>query len=159
MTDRIAGSAGTTPPPAAPWWVTMFTPLAKVLLRAGAPLGFNGLITIRGRKTGIARTNPIAIIDVDGRRWVWAPWGGSQWVRNLRAAGRATITVRRRDEEVAATELDEGQRVAFFRETLGPLARRFPLGTWFIRTVDQTDLDDPIGAARDRAVFELHRIG
>jgi deazaflavin-dependent oxidoreductase (nitroreductase family) len=135
----------------------MFTPLARLLLKAGVPLGFNGLITIRGRKTGVLRTNPIAIIRVDGRRWVWAPWAGSQWVGNLRAAGRATITERRQKIEVVATELDPDQRVAFFRDTLGPLARGIPLGTWFIRTFDQTDLDDPVGAAGGRAVFELVR--
>ena len=70
----------------------------------------NGLITIRGRKSGQPRTTPVAIIDVDGRRWIWAPWGEVNWVRNLRAAGRATITVRRRDEEVRATELDQEGR-------------------------------------------------
>ena len=147
MTDRTAGTAGTARPPAAPWWVTIFTPLAKRLLKAGAPLGFNGLITIRGRKTGLPHTIPIAIIEVDGRRWVWAPWGGSQWVHNLRAAGRATITVRRREQEVLAVELDGAERIAFFRDTLGPVARAMPLGMWFIRTVDRTDLDDPVGAA------------
>lgn len=140
----------------APRWVTMFTPVAKRLLRAGVPLGVNGLITIRGRKTGVERTTPLAIINMDGRRWVWAPWAGSQWVRNLRAAGDATITYRRRSEAVRATELDAKERVAFFRDVLGPLARGIPFGTWFIRTVDGVDLNDPVDAARDRAVFELH---
>lgn len=155
MTTPAADTARQTRPPAAPWYVTVFTPIAKALLKAGAPLGPNGLITIRGRKTGLPRTNPVAIIAVDGRRWVWAPWGGSQWVGNLRAAGRATITVRRREESVVATELDAEQRVAFFRDTLGPLARSIPFGMWFIRTVDRTDPDDPIRAAEGRAVFEL----
>jgi deazaflavin-dependent oxidoreductase (nitroreductase family) len=90
----------------APRWVTVFGPIAKFLLSARVPLGFNGLITIRGRTSGEPRTTPIAIIDVSGRRWVWSPWGEVNWVRNLRAAGRATITVRGREEEVRATELD-----------------------------------------------------
>jgi hypothetical protein len=87
---------------------------------------------------------------------VWSPWGEVQWVRNLRAAGRATITVRRRQEEVAATELDAAQRVAFFRDVLGPLARSIPLGPTFIRVVDGVDLDDPVEAAKGCPVFELH---
>jgi len=121
-------------------------------------MGFNGLLTIRGRKSGQPRTTPVAIIAVAGRRWVWAPWGDVQWVRNLRAAGRATITVRRRKEAVTATELDPTQRVAFFRDVLGPLARGIPCGVWFIRTVDQVDLDDPVAAAEGRPVFELHSL-
>src|ERR1043166_8829542 len=89
----------------APRSVSLFNPILKFLLAAGVPLGPNGLITIRGRKSGLPRTTPVAIIAVSGRRWVWAPFGEVQWVRNLRAAGRATIAVRRRQEAVRATEL------------------------------------------------------
>jgi deazaflavin-dependent oxidoreductase (nitroreductase family) len=141
--------------PGAPWWVTMFTPLAKLLLAARVPMGFNGLITIRGRKTGQPRTTPVAIIEVDGRRWIWAPWGEVHWVRNLRASGRATVTIRGRKHEVRATELDRSQRLGFFRDVLGPLARSIPFGAWFIRVVDRVDLDRPDEAADGRPVFEL----
>lgn len=142
----------------APAWVRAFTPIAKRLLSSGVPMGFNGLVTIRGRKSGLPRTTPVAIIEVSGRRWIWAPWGEVHWVRNLRAAGRATITVRGRREDVDARELDSAQRVGFFRDTLGPLARGIPLGVWFIRTVDGVDLDDPEDAADGRPVFELHPV-
>jgi deazaflavin-dependent oxidoreductase (nitroreductase family) len=149
MTERTANAAG------APPWVTIFTPIAKLLLAARVPLGFNGLITIRGRKSGLPRTTPVAIIEVSGRRWVWAPWGDVHWVRNLRAAGGATITVRGRKQEVRATELDRTERLAFFRDVLSPVARGIPFGARFIRVVDGVDLDDPVEAAEGRPVFEL----
>jgi deazaflavin-dependent oxidoreductase (nitroreductase family) len=153
----IAGGVPGVVPTMPPRWVlSSFNPIARVLLAAGVPLGFNGLLTIRGRTTGRPRTTPVAIIAVSGRRWVWSPWGDVQWVRNLRAAGRATITVRRRQAEVRATELDETQRVAFFRDSLGPLARGIPFGVRFIRIVDGVDLTDPVEAAEGRRVFELH---
>jgi hypothetical protein len=79
-------------------------------------------------------------------------------VRNLRAAGRATITVRRRTEEVRAIELEPEERIAFFRDTLGPVARRIPFGATFIRLADGVDLRDPVRAADGRAVFELYRL-
>jgi deazaflavin-dependent oxidoreductase (nitroreductase family) len=135
--------------------VRLFSPILKALVAAGVPLGYNGLITVRGRTSGVPRTAAVAILPTSGRRWVWAPWGDVHWVLNLRAAGRATITVRRRTEEVAATELDDAQRVEFFRDILGPFARRIPFGVWFIRIVDGVDLDDPEEAARGRRVFEL----
>jgi deazaflavin-dependent oxidoreductase (nitroreductase family) len=150
--DRIRSAAR------APKSVSIFSPILKFLLAAGVPVGPNGLITIRGRKSGMPRTTPVAIIEVSGRRWVWAPWGEVNWVRNLRAAGHATITVRRRSEEIGATELDEPQRVAFFRDYLGPLARRTPFGVQFIRIADGVDLNDPIGVAKDRRVFEVHSV-
>ena len=139
----------------APSYVTFVSPILKALLSAGVPLGLNGLITILGRKSGLPRTTPVAIIEVDGRRYIWAPWGGSQWVQNLRAAGEATITVRRRAEEVSATEMDPTERVAFFRDVMGPLARSIPFGVWFIRLIDQVDVRDPVRAAEGRVVFEL----
>jgi deazaflavin-dependent oxidoreductase (nitroreductase family) len=155
--SRVGSAAGV--PGAPPRWVfKLFNPIARFLLVAGVPLGPNGLITIRGRKSGLPRTTPVAIISVSGRRWVWAPWGEVHWVRNLRAAGRATITVRRRSEDVRATELDATQRVAFFRDVLGPLARGIPFGVQFIRVVDGVDLDDPVEAAEGRRVFELHAV-
>ena len=63
MSDQSASqSAG------APWWVRMFSPIARVLLALRVPLGFNGLISIRGRKSGLPRTTPVVIIEVSGRR-------------------------------------------------------------------------------------------
>lgn len=139
-----------------PRGINLLNAVAKPLLAAGMPMGFNGLLTVPGRKSGVPRTTALAIIQVGDRRWVWSPWGEVHWVRNLRAARRATIEVRRRVEEVTATELGPAERVAFFRDTLGPLARSIRGGVWFIRTFDGVDLRDPAKAAEGRAVFELH---
>ena len=152
MTSRSSGASS------APRWVRMFTPITRPLLAAGLPLGFNGLLTVRGRKSGQPRTTPLAIITVSGRRHVWSPWGEVHWVRNLRAAGHATITVRGREEEVRVTELDPAERVAFFRDVVGPVARKIPFGMSFIRIVDGVDLNDPLAAADGRPVFELHPV-
>ena len=150
MSERAAGAAG------APAWITGFNPIARFLLAARVPLGPNGLITIRGRTSGLPRTTPLAIVAVLGRRWVWSPWGDVHWVRNLRAAGCATITVRGRTEDVTATELDATQRDAFFLDVLVPVARGLPFGFRFVRFVDGVDLNDPVSAAEGRPVFELH---
>jgi deazaflavin-dependent oxidoreductase (nitroreductase family) len=136
--------------------VPALNPILKRLLAAGAPLGFNGLVTIRGRTSGLPRTTALAIVEADGRRWLWSPWGDVQWVRNLRAAGEATIEIRRRSEAVTATELTPEERRAFFRDILTPAARNMRGGMWFIRTVDGVDLTRPDEAAVDRPVFELH---
>ena len=104
MTARPASTATT------PWFVPVLNAPATVMLKLGVPMGFNGLITIPGRTSGLPRTTPVAIIEIDGRRWIWCPWGEAHWVRNLRAAGEATITVRKREEAVRATELDDAER-------------------------------------------------
>lgn len=140
------------------WVFRALNPFATFLLRLGVPMGFDGLLTVRGRKSGLQRTTPIAIIEYSGRRWVWAPWGDVQWVRNLRAAGRATIMVRRRTIEVSATELGASERETFFRDVLHPVVKQIPGGVWFIRTIDGVDLRRPEDAAVGRRVFELQEI-
>jgi deazaflavin-dependent oxidoreductase (nitroreductase family) len=143
---------------AVPRVVPLLNRVAKPLVAAGMPMGPNGLLTVRGRASGEPRSTPLAIIEVDGRRWVWSPWGDVHWVRNLRAAGQATLQVRRHRHEVRAIELDPTERVAFFRDTFAPVARAFPLGARFVRLLDGVDISDPVAAAKDRAVFELHPV-
>jgi deazaflavin-dependent oxidoreductase (nitroreductase family) len=139
-----------------PRGINVFNAIAKPLLAAGIPMGFNGLLTVRGRTSGVPRKTPLAVIEVDGRRWIWSPWGEVHWVRNVRAAGRATIDVRRKTEEVTTTELSPTERIGFFRDVLRPVAEGMRGGMWFIRTFDGVDLTDPEAAAKDRPVFELH---
>ncbi|HEY7349200.1 MAG TPA: nitroreductase family deazaflavin-dependent oxidoreductase [Ktedonobacterales bacterium] len=139
-----------------PWFVPIFNPIARLLLAAGIPMGPNVLVTVRGRKSGLPRTTPLTVIEFSDKRWLMAPYGEVNWVRNLRAAGRATITVRRRKEEVTAVELGPTETTAFFRDVLRPRVQRTRVGAWIVRHIDQVDLDHPEEAARGRPVFELH---
>jgi deazaflavin-dependent oxidoreductase (nitroreductase family) len=141
-----------------PRYVTLFSPILKSMLGRGLPIGPNALVTIRGRSSGQPRTTPLAIIEREGRRWVWSPWGETQWVRNLRAAGRASVVQRKQEETVHATELDRSERVRFFRDVLGPVARSMRGGMLFVRLVDQVDLARPEEAAAGRVVFELQSL-
>jgi deazaflavin-dependent oxidoreductase (nitroreductase family) len=143
---------------AVPRVVPLLNRVAKPLVAAGVPMGPNGMLTVRGRTSGEPRSTPLAIIEVDGRRWVWSPWGNVHWVQNLRAAGQATIRVRRLQLDVSAVELDAAERVAFFRDTFAPYARRIPFGGRFVRLLDGVDISDPVAAAEGRAVFELRRV-
>src|SRR5437879_12981619 len=99
-----------------PSWVPFFNLLAKPLLKLGVPIGPDVLITVRGRKSGLPRTTPVTICENSGRRGLISPFGEVNWVRNLRAAGCATITVGRRHEEVSAVELTSAEVVEFIRD-------------------------------------------
>jgi deazaflavin-dependent oxidoreductase (nitroreductase family) len=158
VNDGATSTHDIAPSSAAPWHVRLFSRILQAMIAAGIPLGFNRLVTIRGRKSGQPRTAPLAVIQRDGKRWVWAPWGEVQWVQNLRAAGVATIAERHRTDDVHAVELDPAERIGFFRDVLGPVARSLPLGYWFIRIVDGVDLNDPVAAAKGCPVFELRGV-
>jgi deazaflavin-dependent oxidoreductase (nitroreductase family) len=138
-----------------PWYVPIVTSIMRPLLGAGVPMGPNALVTIRGRKSGLPRTLPLTVIEYTGRRWILAPFGEVNWVRNLRSAGEATILQRGKQEEVTAVELGPEESVAFFRDVLAPLARSMPVAAWIVRNVDRLDIDHPEVAAQGRFVFEL----
>jgi deazaflavin-dependent oxidoreductase (nitroreductase family) len=143
-------------PAKAPSFVGLFNPVARRILRAGPLLGPNALITIRGRKSGVLRTTPIALVEIDGRRWVIGTFGDTNWVRNLRAAREATLKVGRKQEQVVADELDVESRAEFFRDVIGPYVRRIRIGTLLLSILGAKEiLDDPKAAAEHRPVFEL----
>jgi deazaflavin-dependent oxidoreductase (nitroreductase family) len=149
-----------TPSPrtAIPFWVPYFNRIARPLLAAGVPMGPDLLLTVRGRRTGLPRTTPVTLCENDGRRGLISPFGEVNWVRNLRAAGRATISVGHRREEVTAVELGPADAAAFIRDVIAPIARRSRFGGWFVRVVDRIDVDHPDEAARGRPVFELYPV-
>lgn len=139
-----------------PSFVEFLNPVARRVLKLGRLLGPNALITVRGRKSGVPRTTPIALLEIDDKRWVIGTFGETNWVRNLRAAHRATLTVGRRHEEVVAEELDAAARATFFRDVVAPYVRRIRVGGLLLSILGAKDVvEDPIRAAENRPVFEL----
>ena len=141
-----------------PRFVPLFNPVAARLLRLGPLMGPNALITVRGRKSGEPRTTPVALVELAGRRWVVGTFGDVNWVRNLRAAGHAEITVGRRHEDVRAAELRPDDAMRFFSDVLAPYATDGLLKRLVLRMLGAGDIiTDPAGAAERRPVFELTR--
>lgn len=119
-------------------------------------MGPDALLTVRGRKTGVPRSTPITICENGGRRGLISPFGETHWARNLRAAGRATLTLAGRSQEVTAVELSEQDAAIFIRDVLAPHARRSSVGLWFVKNIDKIDIDDPEEAAKGMPVFEIY---
>jgi len=140
-----------------PFFVPLFNPIARRMLRGGVPLGPNALLTVRGRSSGLDRTTPVAVVAIGGRRWLIATFGDVNWARNLRAAGVATLTVNRRPEAIVARELPKAEAAAFFRDIVTPYVTAMPLGRWMLGTMlgAREILTDPEGAAQSHPVFEL----
>src|SRR5437879_2280509 len=123
-----ASPPGDQAPSRPPFFVSLFNPIARRLLRGGLPMGPNALLTVRGRTSGLNRTTPVAVVTIEGRRWVIATFGDTNWARNLRAAGRATVTINHRAEAVGARELSTAEAETFYRDTLTPFVSSIPLG-------------------------------
>ena len=90
--------------------------LIMMLLRAGVKMGTTSLLTVRGRKSGQSQTVPVVLVEQDGECFLVAPYGVVQWVRNIRAAGTATLTRGRRSETISVTELPALEAVPILKE-------------------------------------------
>lgn len=92
--------------------------LISALLRAGVKMGTTSLLTVRGRKSGQPHTVPVILVERDGQRWLVAPYGVVQWVRNIRTAGTATLTRGRHSEAISVTELPAQEAAPVLKQYL-----------------------------------------
>ena len=144
----------------APALIRYSAPVTRRLLGAGLGMGPNELLTVRGRVSGLPRTAPVAVVELEGRRWVVGTFGEVNWVRNLRAARNAELRVGGRQELVTAVELSHAEATAFFRDVVAAYVDGLP-ALWrlvarvLVRIVAPEVFTDPARAARHRPVFEL----
>jgi deazaflavin-dependent oxidoreductase (nitroreductase family) len=98
-------------------------PLVRWVIVRGLPAGPNVLLTVRGRTSGQPRSTPVAMLELDGRRYLQASFGEVHWVRNLRAAGEARITQGGVTRAYRAVELGPEVAGPLLRDALAPCHR------------------------------------
>lgn len=93
--------------PRIPRYVPASNAAVKLLTRLGIKAGPVNVITVAGRKSGQPRSTPVTPWQVDGKRYVIAAIGTSDWARNARAAGEGTLTSGRTKTHVRLTEVTD----------------------------------------------------
>jgi hypothetical protein len=58
----------------------------------------------------------VSIVRLDGERWLVAPYGERNWVRNARAAGSVELRRGRAQERLAVREVGPAEAVPVLRE-------------------------------------------
>jgi deazaflavin-dependent oxidoreductase (nitroreductase family) len=103
-----------------PGWFTthVFNPLVALLTRAGLSVWGSRELRVRGRKSGEWRATPVNLLTYERDRYLVAPRGETQWVRNLRAAGEGELRVGRRTERFRATEIPDDEKPSVLRAYL-----------------------------------------
>ena len=103
-----------------PGWFTRHigNPSVALLTRAGLSVWGSRELRVRGRTSGEWRTTPVNLLTYEGHRYLVAPRGVTQWVRNLRAAGEGELRVGRRSEPFRANELPDEQKPPILRAYL-----------------------------------------
>ena len=89
---------------------SLFNRLFGLLVRFGIGLEHNYLLEVRGRKSGKVFKTPVNLLLLDGKTYLCASRGETQWVRNARAAGRVGLSKGSHREEYRVRELPVAER-------------------------------------------------
>ncbi len=126
--------------------------LMKALLHVGWKPNTTYLLTVRGRRSGKLYTTPVTLIEEDGQRWLVAPYGEVNWVRNARAAGEVTLSRGRRSETVPVVELGP--------EASAPILKKYVARAPITRPYFDATPDAPIEAFMAEAAWHpVFRVG
>jgi len=85
------------------------------------------LLTVQGRKSGRSYSTPVTLVENQSGRWLVAPYGEVNWVRNARATGQVILARGMSSEKVSIAEVEpeEGAHVLQKYIVLEPITRPY----------------------------------
>jgi deazaflavin-dependent oxidoreductase (nitroreductase family) len=89
-----------------------------LLMKAGVSIRGSRILYVRGRKSGAWRTNPVNPLTFDGQRYLVAPRGETEWVRNIRAAGGGELRLGSKRELFRVEEIADEEKPRILRAYL-----------------------------------------
>ncbi|HTF53515.1 MAG TPA: nitroreductase/quinone reductase family protein [Pseudonocardia sp.] len=131
----------------------VFNYVVATLTRLGLSVWGSRVLRVRGRKTGEWRSTPVNLLTIDGVRYLVAPRGTTQWVRNLRVIGAGELAVGRRVEPFRATELADVDKPAVLRAYLKRW--KFEVGVFFDGVGPDATDDELLRIASGYPVFVI----
>ena len=96
----------------------MFNPIVRWLTRLGVSVYGSRILAVRGRKSGQWRTTPVNLLEFRGERYLVAPRGVTEWVRNIRATAEAELRLGSRREPIQVIELSDDEKPELLRHYL-----------------------------------------
>lgn len=136
-------------------WFRLANAMMARLVSMGITPNHTTLLTVPGRKSGVPRTTVVSFIELGGERYINAPFGVVDWVRNLRAAGMATVRRGRRVEHIAVQELSPHEAAPVLQEALR-IAPRYVRSHFDVTA--SSSLEDIEREAPRHPVFRLRAI-
>jgi deazaflavin-dependent oxidoreductase (nitroreductase family) len=138
-----------------PGWFTrnVFNRLVAAATRTGVSIWGSRILEVRGRSSGQIRQTPVNLLSLGDSRYLVAPRGVTQWVRNLRAAGQGTLRLGRRSESFHATEIPDSEKVPVLRAYLKRW--KVEVGVFFDGVGPDADDADLRRIAPDHPVFRI----
>ncbi|MFI5283175.1 MAG: nitroreductase/quinone reductase family protein [Candidatus Dormibacterales bacterium] len=144
-----------------PDWFTkhVFNPAVQLMTRAGISVWGSRILRVRGRKSGEWHSHPVNLLSFEGRQYLVAPRGLTQWVRNIRAAGGGELVLGRTARPFKAVEIPDEAKLRILRGYLKRWA--FEVGMFFQGVGADSSDEDLMRIAPDHPVFrvELSEVG
>jgi deazaflavin-dependent oxidoreductase (nitroreductase family) len=103
-----------------PGWFTkhVFNNVVAGLTRLGISVLGSRVLRVRGRTSGEWRTTPVNVLTFEGERYLVAPRGETQWVKNIRKAGGGELQLGRKTEPIEVVELADEEKPDLLRAYL-----------------------------------------
>ncbi len=79
-------------------------------------------LEVKGRRSGMVRSNVVTWVKQDGERYLVSPRGESEWVRNVRAADGEAVTRHRGRQRVRLEEVPDEERAPIIKAYLAKTA-------------------------------------
>ena len=95
-----------------------FNGMFGFLVGLGFGPAFIYLLEVRGRKSGRIYSTPVNVMPLDGKRYMVAPRGRTQWVRNAEAAGEVTLKRGSKRETVRLRALSGAEKLRILKAYL-----------------------------------------
>jgi deazaflavin-dependent oxidoreductase (nitroreductase family) len=112
------------------------------------------VLEVRGRSSGQWRQTPVNLLSLDGERYLVAPRGHTQWVRNLRASGEGRLRLGRGTEQFTASEIaDDAAKAPILRAYLKRW--KMEVGVFFEGVGPDSSEQQLIEIAPNHPVFRL----
>jgi len=138
-----------------PGWFTrhVFNPLVALLTRLGISVAGSRVLEVRGRKTGEWRPTPVNLLGFEGARYLVAPRGQTQWVKNVRVNPEARLRVGRRTEAIRTVELPDEEKEPLLRAYLKRW--KWGVGVFFGGVDADSTTEELTRIAPDHPVFRI----
>jgi len=101
----------------------VFNRIYGSLVGLGLGFSYNYLLEVRGRKSGRTYSTPIDLLELNGKRYLVAPRGRTQWVRNAEAAGEVTLKKGRTRQRFGLRALDDNEKPEVLKAYLDTFRR------------------------------------
>ncbi|HET6319569.1 MAG TPA: nitroreductase/quinone reductase family protein [Chloroflexota bacterium] len=97
---------------------TIFNPLVGWLTARGLSVYGSRVLAVRGRQSGQWRTNPVNLLEFDTQRYLVAPRGVTDWVRNIRVSHTGELRLGSKAERIRVTEIPDSEKLPILRAYL-----------------------------------------